>query len=85
MKFFPSLGHGPPLTLKSLGILRLRDLLTAAGGALLKQRNAQGDRVVGAFDVFEAHGLADFEAQDVPVRWSSGDAALLADLPVTDN
>jgi hypothetical protein len=57
----------------------------AAGGALLKQRNAQGDRVVGAFDVFEEHGLADFEAQDVPVRWSSGDAALLADLPVTDN
>jgi len=33
---------------------------------------------------FEA-AVADFEAQDVPVRWSSGDAALLADLPVTDN
>lgn len=57
----------------------------AAGGALLKQRNAQGDRVVGAFDVFEAHGLADFEAQDVPVSWSSEGAALLAEIPRTDN
>lgn len=63
----------------ALRILPVRHV--AAGGALLKQRNAAGDRVVAAFDVFEAHGLADLEASDVPVRWSTEDAALLADIP----
>lgn len=67
----------------TLRILPVRHV--AAGGALLKQRNAAGDRVVAAFDAFEAHGLADFEAEDVPVRWSTEDAALLAELPHSAN
>ena len=49
----------------------------AAGGCLLKVRNAQGDRVASAPDVFLAHGMDDLEATGVPVRWSTQDGALI--------
>lgn len=52
----------------------------AAGGCLLKQRNSAGDMVAAAFDVFENQGLGDWEAFGLPVRWSSADAALLAEI-----
>jgi len=54
----------------------------AGGGCLLKQRNAAGDKVASAFDVFENNGLGDFEALGLPVLWSTKDAALLAQLPM---
>ncbi|QCI79838.1 hypothetical protein E6W36_10955 [Hankyongella ginsenosidimutans] len=53
----------------------------AAGGCLLKQRNAAGDRVAAAFDVFESRGLGNWEAFALPARWSAEDAALLVEIP----
>ncbi len=52
-----------------------------AGGTLLKIRNARGDRVAAAPDVFDANGLSDFAAEDLPARWSAEDAALIVALP----
>ncbi|MFA5970527.1 MAG: hypothetical protein WC816_14950 [Sphingomonas sp.] len=63
----------------TLRILPIHHL--AAGGCLLKRCNLAGDRVAAAFDVFESCGLGDWEAREVPVRWSSQHAALLADMP----
>ncbi|GHE01074.1 hypothetical protein GCM10008024_15270 [Allgaiera indica] len=62
-----------------LMILPVRQM--AAGGCLLKVRNARGDRVATAPDVFEAHGLAEFSIANLEVRWSAEDGALVADLP----
>ncbi|MAU52209.1 MAG: hypothetical protein CMN17_07485 [Roseovarius sp.] len=52
-----------------------------AGGCLLKIRNAAGDRVVQARDVFQDMGLLDLEADNLPARWDSGAGALCAPLP----
>lgn len=62
-----------------LMILPVRQM--AAGGCLLKVRNARGDRVATAPDVFEAHGMAEFSIADLEVRWSAEDGALIANLP----
>lgn len=51
-----------------------------AGGCLLKIRNAAGDRVASAPDVFQAHGLGDWRASGVAARWSSDQGALIASL-----
>ena len=64
-------------------LLVLPVMQMAAGGCLLKVRNASGDRVATAPDVFEAHGLTDFSAESVPVQWSSEEGALIA--PLTAN
>lgn len=64
---------------EKLMILPVRQM--AAGGCLLKQRNARGDRVATAPDVFEAHGMAEISIADLAVRWSAKDGALVADLP----
>lgn len=53
----------------------------AAGGCLLKIRNAAGDRVATAPDAFAAHGLADWSGQGLAARWSAEHGALLVDLP----
>ena len=53
----------------------------AAGGCLLKIRNAAGDRVAITPDVFAAHDLADFTAADLPAQWSATDGALRVPLP----
>ena len=53
----------------------------AAGGCLLKVRNARGDRVASAPDVFRASGLEDLAAEAVPARWSVEEGALIASLP----
>ena len=53
----------------------------AAGGCLLKIRNARGDRVAAAPDVFEASGLGGLEARGLAARWSVEEAALIVDLP----
>lgn len=52
-----------------------------AGGCLLKIRNARGDRVAAAPDVFAANGLADFAAEGLPAAWSDEEAALIVALP----
>ena len=52
-----------------------------AGGCLLKTRNARGDRVALAPDVFAANGLDDFGAENLPARWSAEEAALIVTLP----
>lgn len=62
----------------NLLILPVRQMAT--GGCLLKIRNAGGDRVATAPDVFEAHGLTNFTATDVPAQWSADDGALIASL-----
>ncbi len=54
----------------------------AAGGCLLKVRNARGDRVASAPDVFRASGFEDLAVQTVPARWSAEEGALVATLPV---
>ena len=53
----------------------------AAGGCLLKIRNAAGDRVATAPDVFQAKGLAEWRGVGLAARWSSDRGALLIDLP----
>ena len=67
----------------SLQVLPVRQM--AAGGCLLKVRNAAGDRVAIAPDVFRANGLADWEGQGLPARWSREQGALLIDTPKTAN
>lgn len=51
-----------------------------AGGCLLKIRNAAGDRVALAADVFQANGLGDFRADDLAADWSAESGALTASL-----
>lgn len=53
----------------------------AAGGCLLKVRNAAGDRVAVAPDVFGVHALENLVAEDLEARWSRERGALLIDLP----
>lgn len=53
----------------------------ASGGALMKIRNAAGDRVVSAPDLFAAYGLDDWAADNVTATWSSEHAALAIPLP----
>ncbi|MCO4055867.1 MAG: hypothetical protein HEQ16_17830 [Bosea sp.] len=52
-----------------------------AGGCLLKLRNAAGDRVAQARDVFQDQGLLGLELVDLPAKWVSEDGALCAVLP----
>lgn len=51
-----------------------------AGGYLLKMRNAKGDRVVAAPDVFFEHGLAEWTATNLEATWSSDLGALVCPL-----
>jgi len=52
-----------------------------AGGCLLKVRNAAGDRVVQARDVFQDGGLLDFATDALAVGWRADKGALCAALP----
>ncbi|MDJ0942224.1 MAG: hypothetical protein QNJ30_02080 [Kiloniellales bacterium] len=63
----------------SLQVLPVRQM--AAGGCLLKIRNAAGDRVAAAPDVFQAKGLAEWCGVGLNARWSSEQSALVIDLP----
>lgn len=54
---------------------------TAAGGCLLKLRNAAGDRVANARDVFQDQDRLGLDCEQLPARWVSTAAALCADLP----
>lgn len=50
----------------------------SAGGLLLKQRNARGDRVIHAQEFFRNKDLAEeFELRTVPVHWCRDSAALV--------
>ncbi|MEO1281326.1 MAG: hypothetical protein AAFV69_06285 [Pseudomonadota bacterium] len=53
----------------------------AAGGALMKIRNAAGDRIVSAPDLFDNYGLEDWTAEHIEARWSADNAALIISLP----
>ena len=63
----------------TLQILPVRQM--AAGGCLLKIRNAAGDRVATAPDVFAANDLGAWCEEGLAARWSPGQGALLVDLP----
>lgn len=52
-----------------------------AGGCLLKLRNAAGDRVAQARDVFQDQGLLGLSVTDLPANWVSDQGALCAELP----
>jgi hypothetical protein len=52
-----------------------------AGGCLLKLRNAAGDRVAQARDVFQDQGLLSQNLVDLPAQWVSEQGALCAVLP----
>ena len=52
-----------------------------AGGCLLKIRNAAGDRVAQARDVFQNMELLDLETENLAARWDSEAGALCASLP----
>ena len=54
----------------------------AAGGCLLKIRNAAGDRVASAADVFLEHGLQDWSAVDLEAAWSRELGALTVQISV---
>ncbi len=56
-----------------------------SGGNLLKVRNAAGDRVVQALDVFQDQGMLDFRTDQLSVKWSSEKCALSAELEFTSN
>lgn len=49
-----------------------------SGGSLLKVRNAAGDRVVQARDVFQDQDMLHFTTDSLPVKWSSEKSALCA-------
>jgi len=50
----------------------------SAGGLLLKQRNARGDRVIHAQEFFRSRNLPEqIESRSVPARWSAEAAALI--------
>lgn len=50
----------------------------SAGGLLLNQRNARGDRVIHAQEFFRNKALPEeFELRTVPVHWSRDSAALV--------
>lgn len=51
-----------------------------SGGCLLKIRNASGDRVVQARDVFQDQGLLDFETSGLSMIWVSEKGALCGQL-----
>jgi hypothetical protein len=53
-----------------------------AGGCLLKLRNAAGDRVAQARDVFQDRGLLGLTLVDLPAQWVSDESALCAELPL---
>jgi hypothetical protein len=71
--------------LESVVLLRRNDDLVilpvrhaAAGGYLLKRRNALGDRVVHAGDFFREQGLEDAMDRPLTVAWESELAGLRA-------
>ncbi len=51
-----------------------------SGGCFLKRRNAAGDRVAIAPDVFHANDLGALSCEALPARWSAENGALVADL-----
>jgi hypothetical protein len=53
----------------------------SAGGCLLKVRNAAGDRVVQARDVFQDRDLLDFATDALAAGWRTDKGALCAALP----
>lgn len=55
----------------------------AAGGCLLKVRNAARDRVVSAPDLFEAQGLGGWRASDLSAIWSAEQQGLLIEFTHT--
>lgn len=52
-----------------------------AGGCLLKLRNAAGDRVAQARDVFQDQGLLGLTLIDLQAQWVSEQGALCAKIP----
>jgi hypothetical protein len=65
-----------------LHILPVRQM--ASGGYLLKHRNAAGDRVAIAPDVFQAHGLGGLTAEELEASWSRELGALVVPLSPRD-
>ena len=60
------------------GVLIVPLTQQSAGGLLLKQRNARGDRVIHAQEFFRNKGLSEaFELRTMPVHWSRDSAALV--------
>ena len=49
-----------------------------SGGSLLKIKNAAGDRVVQARDVFQDQEMLDFRTDNLAVNWSTEKSALCA-------
>ncbi|MBL4629551.1 MAG: hypothetical protein JKY00_16230 [Roseicyclus sp.] len=56
-----------------------------SGGCLLKLRNAAGDRVAQARDVFQDREMLDFSVEKLPTRWESEKGALCATFPESAN
>ncbi len=63
---------------QQLQILPVRQM--AAGGCLLKVRNAVGDRVANSPDVFAEHGLSAWRDDDIEAVWSATLGALVAEI-----
>ena len=51
-----------------------------SGGSLLKIRNAAGDRVVQARDVFQDQDMLGYKVENLPVIWKTDMGALCANL-----
>ncbi len=64
---------------RQLQIFPVRQM--AAGGYLLKMRNAAGDRVANSPDVFAEHGLSVWQDDDIEAVWSANLGALVAATP----
>ena len=63
------------------GRLCLYPVEQVAGGLLVKQRNAAGDRVVDACEVLRGHGWDDLGELSCPARWDIGRGALVLEMP----
>ena len=59
----------------ALHILPVQQLMS--GGHLLKIRNANGDRVISAPDVFAEHDRLDWVAYDLTAQWIAEHGALV--------
>ncbi|WP_422342822.1 hypothetical protein [Parasphingorhabdus sp.] len=66
------------------GVLQIMPVQhVSAGGCLLKIRNAHGDRVAAAQDVFVANDLGEWSCDNLKVEWDQSQAALVCAIPST--
>ena len=80
--YFPKIGS-VILMIRGTELLILPVARRESGGCLLKQRNAAGDRVASAPDLFALHAIETKSASGLAAIWSSEQGGLCVPLPQT--